>query len=260
MLDCAQSSSSPKVGAARYLTQLKRVCFSFLTHIRVATRQIPYAGLTTWNNNERMGLTMKRISTVLALSTAIATVAGGAAYAQSAGDWTLGIGLGYLNPKSDNGTVNGAAATIDSDVRPIFTAEYFIWDNVGIELLAATQFKHEISLDGNAAATTKHLPPTLSINYHFDTGSKWSPYAGIGLNYTAFSDEKLIGNAASIELDDSWGVAVQAGVDYQISEKGAVRLNVRWFDIDTDVTIGGNAAGTAEIDPILVGMSYVHKF
>jgi outer membrane protein len=205
-----------------------------------------------------MGFTMKRISATLALATALASTIGGSALAQSAGDWTLGVGIGYLKPKSDSGTIAGGSGSIDSDVRPIFTAEYFVWDNVGIELLAATPFKHDISVNGGYAATTKHLPPTLSLNYHFDTGSKWKPYAGVGINYTKFFDEST--PLGTISLDDSWGVAVQAGLDYQISDQGSVRLNVRWFDIDTDVTLNGSAAGTAEIDPILVGVSYVHKF
>ena len=59
------------------------------------------------------------------------------ALAQSQGDWTVGVGVGYLEPKSDNGTVAGANLTIDDDTRPIFTVEYFIRDNLGIELLAS---------------------------------------------------------------------------------------------------------------------------
>ncbi|MCG7494743.1 OmpW family protein [Thalassobius sp. Cn5-15] len=201
---------------------------------------------------------MKRLSTTLVLTTALATVAGGAVMAQSAGDWTVGVGIGYLEPKSDNGDLANMDATIGDDTRPIFTAEYFVMDNVGVELLAATPFEHDISLNGNKIGTTRHLPPTLSLNYHFDTNSAWKPYAGIGVNYTTFFEEES--SLGSLRLDDSWGLAVQAGVDYQITEKGAVRLNVRWFDIDSDAKLNGADIGTAEIDPVLVGMSYVHKF
>ena len=45
-----------------------------------------------------------------------------------------------------------------------------------------------------------------------------------------------------------------------VTEKGAVRLNVRWFDIDSDVKLNGTDIGTAEIDPWLIGVSYVHRF
>ncbi|GAA6161262.1 outer membrane beta-barrel protein [Ruegeria sp. HU-ET01832] len=195
----------------------------------------------------------------LTLSTALVALAA-PAFAQNQGDWTVGIGAGYLNPKSDNGTLAGLDADIDSDVSAIFTVEYFIRDNLGIELLAATPFNHNIALGGTDLASTKHLPPTLSLNYHFDTGSAWKPYVGAGLNYTIFFDEKTPLGNGDLDIDNSFGVSLQAGIDYQITEKGAVRLNVRWFDIDSDVKLDGVDIGEAEIDPWLVGVSYVHRF
>lgn len=199
---------------------------------------------------------MTRIS-ALALSTALALVAA-PAFAQSQGDWTVGVGLGYVNPKSDNGTVAGAAATVDEDTQLTFTAEYFIRDNIGIELLAATPFKHDVFVGGGYAATVKHLPPTLSVNYHFPVQGKFKPFVGAGINYTTFFEESS--PLGKVSLDDSFGVAVQAGADYMISDRGALRFNVRWIDIDTDVKVGGVSAGTAKIDPIVIGMSYVHRF
>ncbi|CUH44399.1 OmpW/AlkL family protein [Ruegeria atlantica] len=194
----------------------------------------------------------------LTLSTALVALAA-PAFAQSQGDWTVGVGVGYLNPKSDNGTLAGQKAEIDSDTRPIFTAEYFIRDNLGIELLAATPFKHTVTLGGSTeAGTVKHLPPTLSLNYHFPTNSAWKPYVGAGLNYTIFFDEQSA--LGDLKVDDSFGISLQAGLDYMVSDNGAVRLNVRWFDIDTDVKLNGTKIGKADIDPFLVGVSYVHKF
>lgn len=199
---------------------------------------------------------MTRIS-ALAISTALALVAA-PAFAQSQGDWTVGIGLGYVNPKSDNGTLGGAAATIDENTQLTFTGEYFIRDNLGIELLAATPFKHDVSLNGAYAATVKHLPPTLSLNYHFPVQGKFKPYVGAGINYTTFFEESTPGG--TIALDDSFGIALQAGADYMISDRGALRFNVRWIDIETDVRLNGNPVGTAEIDPVVIGVSYVHRF
>ncbi|WP_170598403.1 OmpW/AlkL family protein [Ruegeria arenilitoris] len=195
---------------------------------------------------------------ILTLSTALAAVSA-PAFAQSQGDWTVGVGIGYLDPKSDNGSLAGFSADVDSDTRPIFTAEYFIRDNLGIELLAATPFSHDITLGGSVdAGSVKHLPPTLSLNYHFATNSAWKPYVGAGLNYTVFFDEES--PLGDLNVDDSFGVSLQAGLDYMVTDKGAVRLNVRWFDIDSDVTLNGANIGKAEIDPWLVGVSYVHRF
>ncbi|WP_406645139.1 OmpW family outer membrane protein [Aliisedimentitalea scapharcae] len=200
---------------------------------------------------------MKRTLIALTLTTAIATIAGPVA-AQSQGDWTVGIGVGNVNPKSNNGTLAGSAASIGDDTRPIFTVEYFIRDNLGIELLAATPFDHDIALGGTNIGSTKHLPPTLSVNYHFPTQTAFKPFLGVGLNYTTFFEETTpLGN---LELDDSFGVALHAGADYQISDNGAIRLDVRWIDISSDATLNGASIGTADIDPVVVGLSYVHRF
>ncbi|MES0824754.1 OmpW/AlkL family protein [Ruegeria sp. SCP11] len=201
---------------------------------------------------------MTKTLAALTLSTALVALAA-PAMAQNQGDWTVGIGIGYLDPKSDNGTLAGLDAEVDSDTRPIFTAEYFVRDNLGIELLAATPFSHDVTLGGSIdAGSVKQLPPTLSLNYHFPTNSAWKPYVGAGINYTIFFDEQS--DLGDLELDNSVGIAFQAGLDYMVTEKGAVRLNVRWFDIDSDVTLDGVDIGTAEIDPWLVGVSYVHRF
>ncbi len=192
------------------------------------------------------------------MSAAIALVAAAPAFAQSAGDWTLGLGLGYVSPKDDNGLLAGAPTTIDEDLRPTLTVEYFPWDNIGIELLAATPFEHTATIAGVGTATTKHLPPTLSLVYHIPTAGSFTPFVGAGLNYTVFFSEKSA--LGVVKMDDSVGLALKAGVDFALSGKGALRTEVRWMDIDTDVTLGGAPIGTAEIDPIVVGVSYVMKF
>ena len=178
--------------------------------------------------------------------------------AQSQGDWTIGIGIGNVNPKSHNRTLAGGAATINDDTQLTLTAEYFFWDNIGIELLAASPFKHDVSINGAYAGTIKHLPPTLSVNYHFPTNGMIKPFAGIGLNYTTFFDETS--PLGVLSLKDSFGVAVQLGADFAVSDQGAVRVNVRWMDIDSDVSLNGAPIGTAEIDPIVLGIAYVHRF
>ncbi|WP_299863263.1 OmpW family outer membrane protein [uncultured Roseobacter sp.] len=200
---------------------------------------------------------MKITIKTLLLTSALAFVTG-PALAQSQGDLTFGIGIGSVNPKSGNGTVAGVEADIASDEAITLTLEYFIRDNIGIELLAATPFEHDIGLPGVGNASTKHLPPTLSVNYHFTNASPWKPYVGIGVNYTTFFEEDF--GAANLELDDSFGLSAQVGVDYKVSESGWIRANVRWFDIDTDVSLNGADIGEAEIDPFLFGVAYVHKF
>lgn len=198
---------------------------------------------------------------------ALALVLGGAAtpaLAQSAGTWTVGVGAHQVNPKSDNGALAGGTlpVEVESNVRPTITGEYFIADNLGIEVLASLPFKHDIAIDGlGTVGETKHLPPTVSLQYHFGQG-KVKPFVGAGVNYTKFFSEETSGalEGADLELDASWGLAAHAGVDFKIGDKGAIRVDARWIDIDTDVSVEGEKLGTVNIDPLVYGVAYVFSF
>lgn len=202
----------------------------------------------------------------LFLGAAVSALAIGVAVpaaAQSKGDFTLGVGLGYVMPKDDNGELAGADADVSDSTRPTLTFEYFVMDNVGIEVLAAFPFEHDVDLDGlGEVASVQHLPPTVSLQYHFQTGTNWTPLLGVGVNYTTFFEEEGKGalDGAKVRLGDSFGLAVHAGVDYAVSENGAIRADVRWMDIESKVKVNGDDVGTAEIDPWVFGVSYIWTF
>ena len=208
-------------------------------------------------------------ATRIALATLLA-LAATPAFAQTAGSWTLGVGVHNVAPKSDNGTLTATPlGNLDIDVgsntRPTITGEYFIKDNLGVEVLAALPFQHDINVVGvGQVGSTKHLPPTVSLQYHFGQG-KVKPFVGVGLNYTTFFSTKADGPIAGtdLELSDSWGLAGHVGIDFQVSEKGAIRIDYRKIDIDTDVTLNGADLGTnntVNIDPSVYGIAYVFQF
>ena len=202
------------------------------------------------------------------ITSALALALGAAAlpaFAQSAGDWTLGVGVHAVDPKSDNGSlVDGALKVdVDTDVKPTLTFEYFVRDNLGIEVIAAWPFEHDISIDGlGTVGSTKQLPPTVSLQYHFNSKGKVSPFIGAGVNYTTFFSEDTRGalEGSKLKLDDSWGLAAHAGIDFAVGERSAIRVDARWIDIDTDVKLDGTDIGTVNIDPIVYGAAYVMKF
>ncbi|WP_314106959.1 OmpW family outer membrane protein [uncultured Stenotrophomonas sp.] len=208
---------------------------------------------------------MRSTSLLLPASLAAALVlAASPAMAQSKGDWTVAAGVHQVAPKSSNGTLaGGLQVDVDSDIKPTITGEYFIADNLGIELLAALPFKHDININGlGRVGSTKHLPPVVSLQYHFNSTGKVSPFVGAGLNYTTFFSEETGGALAgsSLKLDDSWGLAAHAGLDFAIGNNGALRVDVRWIDIDSDVKLNGEKLGTVNIDPLAYGVAYVFKF
>lgn len=204
---------------------------------------------------------MKTI-TVLALTTALVTAAA-PALAQSRGDMTLGFGVAGVFPTDSASATTVGPVKVEESYRPTLTFEYFVADNIGIEVLAAWPFEHDVKLGGaGTVADTKQLPPTVSIQYHFTNDSNITPFVGLGLNYTHFWDETGKGVLAGVpvSLDDSWGVALHAGLDFKIGENGALRTDVRWIDIDTDAKVGGAPIGNVSIDPFTFGVSYIYSF
>ena len=211
---------------------------------------------------------MKLQSLVLAAATALTMTT---AFAVPAGTWSVAAGAHYVDPKSDNGTLaNGALAVdVDGDVRPTISGEYFIANNVGIELLAAIPFHHDITLtnaDGSTIdAKTQHLPPTLSVQYHFDGYNmpmNVKPFVGVGVNYTNFFKEKvyLEEGTANLKLDDSFGVAGHIGVDIPFNATESFRIDARYMDIKTDASLDGTDIGEVDISPWVYGVAFVKQF
>lgn len=205
-----------------------------------------------------------RCSLLLApLACAAALAAPPAARAAEAGDWTVSAGAHGVAPKSGNGTLAGGAlaADVGDDWRPTVTAEYFFRPGWGVEVLASLPFEHDISVNGVRAGSTKHLPPTVSLQYHF-AGERVSPFLGLGINHTAFFDEAATGPLAGtdLSLDGSWGLAAHAGLDFAVGEGRWLRVDARWIDIDTDVSVDGVDVGTVEIDPVVYGAAFVWAF
>lgn len=202
--------------------------------------------------------------TLLAAALALAAAP---AFAQSAGSVTFGIGAHQVAPKSDNGTLTATPLgnlkmDVGNNARPTITAEYFIKDNLGVEVLAALPFQHDIDVAGvGKVGSTKHLPPTVSLQYHFGKG-KIRPFVGAGLNYTRFFSTKTEGAIAGtkLRLSDSWGLAGHVGVDFQVGAKGSIRVDYRKIDIDTKAKLNGANLGTrntVNIDPSVYGIAYV---
>ncbi|TNH13935.1 OmpW family protein [Halomonas sp. BL6] len=201
------------------------------------------------------------LPTLLATGFAAATLAiSSQAIAYGAGDFFTRVGVAKVAPKSDNGSLAGGAFAVDVQDKTdfAFTLGYRFHDKLGVELLAALPFEHDIQLNGESLASTKHLPPTLTLQYYPLGGSdaRVQPYVGAGINYTRFSDEQLA--IGELDLDDSWGAAAQIGVDLLIDEHWALNAAAWYLDIDTDATVNGAAAGTVAIDPMVVmaGLSY----
>lgn len=210
--------------------------------------------------------------TMLSNAVAIGLVALGlsaSANATQAGDIIVRAGVAVVAPNASSQDVAGLGEfDVSSDTQLGLNFAYLFTDNIGIELLAASPFSHNISLPsiGNIAET-KQLPPTLVAQYHFgDAASKFRPYIGIGINYTNFYDTKftndLDGALTDISLSNSWGLAGQVGLDYQLTDKWLLNGSIWYADIDTDASFklaGESVTIDTNIDPwvYMVSVGYV---
>jgi outer membrane protein len=107
------------------------------------------------------------------------------------------------------------------------------------------------------------LPPTLTLQYHFNPKGQVSPYVGAGINYTIFYSEDP-GAAQDIEYDDGFGYALQAGVDIALQGDWFLNVDVKKLWLSTDATIRVNATTTVladvDIDPWIIGVGFGYRF
>lgn len=214
---------------------------------------------------------------IFAVSLLAAALVSPLANAYQQGDVIVRAGAANVEPNSssDDLEVNGTKISgtkddvhVGTDTQLGLTFAFMLQDHLGLELLAATPFKHDIQLKGaGKLATTKQLPPTLSLQwYPMETNSKFQPYAGVGVNYTTFFDENLTSDAeaagfSELSLDSSWGVAGQLGMDYLVTDHVLLNAAVWYIDIDTQASMNLGDARVKDnvtIDPwvYMVGVGY----
>ncbi|MGV8898497.1 MAG: OmpW/AlkL family protein [Burkholderiaceae bacterium] len=207
---------------------------------------------------------MKKSSLILAL-VALGTVAGPVLAQQS--PWLVRarvVNIDTANNFDATSAGRGAGAGSDSvhvsnKTIPEVDISYFFTPNLAAELILTYPQKHDVSLNGTKVGTFKHLPPTLSLQYHFMPEAQFSPYVGAGVNYTRVSNVDL---PAGFTLEkDSFGFALQAGVDYKLDKNWSLNLDVKKVQIRSDLnhaTLG--KLGTVKIDPWLVGVGVGYRF
>lgn len=202
-----------------------------------------------------------RLATVIACTLMFGAAV---AHADEAGDWVFKVGVAEADPKSDNASFDNGALQVDvgSAAQLSLTGEYLFTPNWGMELLASIPFEHDIKINGTTAARVKQLPPTLSVQYHFNPGGSVSPFVGLGLNYTIFFNEHTTGPLAGTDLSlgSSLGPALHAGLDFRLNDRWLITGDIRWMHMSTDAKVNGVKLGTVDIDPFVYGLAIGYRF
>ena len=204
---------------------------------------------------------MKRISIAVTLASLAATFCS-AAIAQES-PWLVRARAVQMSPadKSDPVGGIGKADRISVEKRTIAELDisYFFTPHLAAELVLTYPQKHEVMLDGAPIGSFKHLPPTLLAQYHFAPLAGFTPYLGAGVNYTRISSVRLLGGAAELEKH-SFGLALQAGVDYKIDSRWSINLDLKRVNIGSDVMSGGAKISAVKVDPTLLAVGVGYRF
>jgi outer membrane protein len=173
--------------------------------------------------------------------------------------------IGVMPLDSSSSTSIGGRVETAAAVTPELDFSYFITDNVALELIAATS-RHTIKAKGTAlgdvsVGSTWVLPPTLTVQYHFMPKAAFSPYVGAGLNYTMFYGAKPAAGLGSLKLSNNVGYALQAGVDYALTERVYLNVDVKQIFLHTDAKVNGGAVrARTNLNPLVVGVGVGYKF
>ena len=192
---------------------------------------------------------------LLAVAVLCALTSGAALAQQSEGPWMVRARAVHLDSANKDSTPLGL--TVNNKTIPEVDVSYFFTPNVAAELILTVPQKHTLRAGGAAIGSLKHLPPTLLLQYHFNT-SGIKPYVGAGLNYTRFSSVNL---PAGVDIDrNSFGAALQVGVDIPLQKNLYLNFDIKKVFIKTDVTANGAKLGSFKVDPVLVGVGLGWRF
>ena len=204
---------------------------------------------------------MKKHLSLAALALAVALTLPGQAAAK-AGDVQFKL-LGTLvapdgkltDVKVDKiGLPAGTQTKADDNLVPTVAVEYYVTDAISVETIAGVT-QHDVDGRGALAgaglvSNAKIVPATLTLKYHFGKDGGVQPYIGAGPSYFIFIDEKPGATAAALgatrqKMNDKLGVALQAGIDIPLNDKGLavtfdakryfLRTTARWYAGTTEV-------------------------
>lgn len=168
----------------------------------------------------------------------------------------------------------GTQTTANDNVVPTLAVEYYATPNISIETICCLTQHHVTGAGAIAGAdVAQHvliLPATVTLKYHFDAGAI-KPYVGVGPSVFFYIDEKpgataVALGATKLNMDNKVGLALQAGVDIPVNDKGlGVTLDAKRYFMKT-TTHFYTAAGvealstTHKLDPWVISGGVYFRF
>ena len=156
----------------------------------------------------------------------------------------------------------GGKVSISDTTIPEADITYFFTGHWAVEAIAGTD-KHAIYYNKTTKLANVYLlPPTVTLQYHFDRIGPFLPYVGAGANFTLFYD-RSVGPLGKLRTTDNWGFALQAGTDIPLSEDGRyfVNIDVKRLWLSTQASFSGApVTASVNINPWLIGTGVGVRF
>ncbi|MFZ4512841.1 MAG: OmpW/AlkL family protein [Geothrix sp.] len=179
------------------------------------------------------------------------------------GPWMVRLRAVAIQPANKSDAASGIPADaihVSNKTIPEVDFSYFFSANLAAELILTVPQQHDVTLSGAKIGTFKHLPPTLTAQWHFLPGQTVNPYIGAGLNFTLISDVKLASGALDLSKS-SLGAALQVGVDFKVAKNCFINLDAKYVQLKSDVkTAAGAKVTTVKVDPLLLGVGVGYRF
>ena len=201
-------------------------------------------------------------TTMKTMLVALIALASAQALAQES-PWLVRARAVYVDPDNKSTPVGGVGAAdrleVSTKTIPELDISYFFTPHIAAELVLTYPQKHKARLDGAEIGSFKHLPPTLSLQYHFAPDAVFSPYVGAGVNYTRMSSVKLLAGAGDLD-NDSWGLSLQAGLNVRLDQHWSLNADIKKIKLRSDVYVGGANVSHLKVDPVLFGLGVGYRF
>lgn len=221
-------------------------------------------------------------SVVKLLAAAGLLAAASAASAQSAGQWTVAVGLNKITPKVESGAISAPAlpnskGDVNANTQPVMVLAYGVTDNISVETALGTPYKHKLygagAIEGTGQlGTVQALPPTLLVQYRFfEPTSKVRPFVGIGPTYAYFMKATGSGKMTALtnpgagvpttfKIDNKLTYSMQAGVSVDLTDRAFASLVLLKTKLSTDVHFSSGQEQHMKLDPQAVMLTVGYKF
>ena len=164
------------------------------------------------------------------------------------GTWSMGFNLisASTNAETEPGQQTDSSVTIGDGYAIGFEGTYGLTRTVAVELSLSTG-ERDLgttggALDGVGAGSFWVMPATVTAKWMIPMYGHFSPYVGGGVTYP-FSHSYERTDALStlgiyeVEIKGRAGLALQAGVDYDVTERWYCTIDLKYLDLSGELEL-----------------------